>query len=493
LEGDPSQPPPPASRWRIRNADWARHLYNRDVVSMPDTWEYPWYAAWDLAFHMVPFARFDLDFAREQLELFLREWYLHPNGQLPAYEWNLSDVNPPVHAWAAWRVYKMSGPKGHRDQEFLEHVFQKLLMNFTWWVNRKDELGRNLFTGGFLGLDNIGLFDRSRPVPAGHRLEQADGTAWMAFYCTTMLGIAMDLAREDRAYADLASKFFEHFVAIADAMNTTEDSGLWDEEDGFYYDELRVDGPSIPLRVRSMVGIVPLFAVLVLEDQELEHMAAFQRRLKWFLENRPELARNIAYLEAIDGHERRLLAIPHKDKLVRMLRYVLDEDEFLSPYGVRSVSRHHLERPFSITLHGVEYSVRYVPGESDSGLFGGNSNWRGPVWFPVNWLLIESLERYHYYYGDTLTVECPTGSGRWMDLKEVATELATRLARTFVPDAQGRRPCHGTHPRWAHDPHFRDLVLFHEYFDGDTGRGLGASHQTGWTALVTECIRRARR
>ncbi|MEQ1504929.1 MAG: glucosidase [Myxococcota bacterium] len=493
LEGDPTQPPPPAERHDGRNVDWARHLYNRDVISVPDKWEYPWYAAWDLAFHMIPFARFDWTFARDQLELFLREWYLHPNGQLPAYEWNLSDVNPPVHAWSAWRVYKMSGPKGHRDRTFLAHVFQKLLMNFTWWVNRKDEYGRNLFTGGFLGLDNIGLFDRSRPVPIGHRLEQADGTAWMAFACTTMLGIAIDLAREDKAYADLASKFFEHFVAIADAMNTTADSGLWDEVDGFYYDELRVDGPSIVLRIRSMVGLIPLFAVLVLEDEDLAVIPSFQRRMKWFLENRPDLARHIAYLEGAPGHERRLLAIPTRDKLIRLLRYVLDEEEFLSPYGIRSVSRYHLAHPFELTLHGTTYAVKYVPGESDSGLFGGNSNWRGPVWLPVNLLLIEALERYHYFYGDTLKVECPTGSGTWMDLGAVAEELSTRISRLFVPGPDGRRPCDGRDRRFADDPAFRDLIQFHEYFDGDDGTGLGASHQTGWTALVTECIRRIRR
>jgi hypothetical protein len=493
LEGDPNQPRPPSARLEGRNVDWARHLYNRDVISVPDKWEYPWYAAWDLAFHMIPFARFDGRFARGQLELFLREWYLHPNGQLPAYEWNLSDVNPPVHAWAAWRLYKMSGPKGARDQTFLAHAFQKLLMNFTWWVNRKDEYGRNLFTGGFLGLDNIGLFDRSRPAPAGHRLEQADGTAWMAFYCTTMLGMAMDLARYDRSYADLASKFFEHFIAIADAMNTTEDSGLWDEGDGFYYDELRVDGPSVILRIRSMVGIIPLFAVLVLEDDELSYIPSFLRRMSWFLENRPELARHISYLQGHEQHARRLLAIPTRDKLVRVLRYVLDEDELLSPYGVRSVSKIHEQTPFSLTLHGVTYSVRYVPGESDSGLFGGNSNWRGPVWLPVNLLLIEALERYHYFYGESLRVECPTGSGNWMNLQQVADEIAARLTRLFVPNQQGHRPCNGGDPRWAEDPAFRDLVQFHEYFHGDHGQGLGASHQTGWTAMIAECIRRVRR
>ncbi len=493
LDGDPSQPAPPPARKRARNADWARHLYNRDVISMPDKWEYPWYAAWDLAFHMIPFARFDADFAKQQLELFLREWYLHPNGQLPAYEWNLSDVNPPVHAWAAWRVYKMTGAKGQRDTDFLKHVFQKLLMNFTWWVNRKDEKGRNLFSGGFLGLDNIGLFDRSKPLPQGNHLEQADGTAWMAFYCTTMLGIAIDLARDDPTYGDLASKFFEHFVAIAHAMNSTDDSGLWNEEDGFYFDAIRVDGPSKAIRIRSMVGLIPLFAALVLESEDLDHMPAFRRRMDWFLEHRPELARNITYLHASDSGTRRLLAIPTREQLVRILRYVLDESEFLSPHGVRSLSRVHLEAPFSLTLGGATWSVGYVPGDSDSGLFGGNSNWRGPLWMPLNFLLIEALERYHYFYGESLRVECPTGSGVFMTLQEVAADLARRLTTLFVPDQHGDRPSHGGDARYRDEPAYRDLVLFHEFFHGDSGKGLGASHQTGWTALVAECLRRVRR
>ena len=493
LEGDPAQPAPPAARLAGRNADWAHHLYSRDVISMPDKWEYPWFAAWDLAFHMIPFARFDPDFAKAQLELFLREWYLHPNGQLPAYEWNLSDVNPPVHAWAAWRVYKMTGPKGKRDNVFLAHVFQKLLMNFTWWVNRKDDQGRNLFTGGFLGLDNIGLFDRSKPLPHGNRLEQADGTAWMAFYCTTMLGIAMDLARTDKAYADLASKFFEHFVSIAAAMNSRKDSGLWDDEDGFYYDEIRVDGPSVIVRIRSMVGIIPLFAVLVLDNEELEHMPAFRRRMNWFLEQRPELARNLSYLSSSESGERRLLAIPTREQLIRVLGRVLDEDEFLSPHGIRSLSRVHLTQPFTLSAGGSTWSVGYVPGDSDSGLFGGNSNWRGPLWLPVNFLLIEALERYHHFYGDGLKVECPTGSGTWMNLAEVAAEISRRLSSLFLPDATGCRPCHGDDTRYRDEPAFRDLVLFHEFFHGDTGAGHGASHQTGWTALVAECLRRVHR
>jgi hypothetical protein len=490
LEGDPAQPPPPASRAAGRNADW-RHVFNRDVISMPDTWEYPWYAAWDLAFHMIPFARIDPQFAKEQLVLLLREWYMHPNGQIPAYEFAFSDVNPPVHAWSAWRVYKMTGQRGARDRVFLSRVFQKLLINFTWWVNRKDAEGNHLFAGGFLGLDNIGVFDRSRPLPSGGRLEQADGTAWMAFYCNTMLSMALELSRNNPATEDLASKFFEHFVAITDAMNTLGGTGLWDEEDGFYYDQFHHHGTHIPLRVRSLVGLIPLLAVEVLEQEMIDRLPGFARRLRWFVDNRPDLARHIAYMEA-DGsasnHGRRLLAIPSRQRLERVLRYVLDENEFLSPYGVRSMSRFHLEHPYVFRVGDMEHRVTYVPGESDSGMFGGNSNWRGPVWFPINYLLVEALERYHHFYGDTLRVECPTGSGRWMNLAEVASDLAGRLARIFMRDERGRRPCHGDDPRFIADPHWRDCVLFHEYFHGDTGQGIGASHQTGWTALVTRCI-----
>ena len=487
LEGDPGHPAPPASRKRGRNVEWARHLYNRDVISMPDKWEYPWYAAWDLAFHAIPFARLDPDFAKGQLELFLREWYMHPNGQLPAYEFNLSDVNPPVHAWAAWRVYKMTAPRGQRDRRFLAHTFLKLLMNFTWWVNRKDEEGNNLFGGGFLGLDNIGVFDRSKPLPTGGHLEQADGTAWMAFYCTTMLGIAMELARQDPEYEDLASKFFEHFVAISDAMNNLGGTGLWDEKDGFYYDQLHVDGRVLPLRIRSMVGIIPLFAVEVLDDELLNHMPGFRKRLRWFFDNRPDLADQIAYMQPRDGDAtggERLLAVPTRARLVRTLRYVLDEAEFLSPHGVRSLSAIHGSDPFEMRVGGETFRVAYVPGESDTGMFGGNSNWRGPIWFPLNYLLIEALERYHYFYGDDLKVECPTGSGTWMNLQQVADEISRRLRTLFEADAGGHRPCHGGENRFATDPHWKDLLLFHEYFHGDTGKGLGASHQTGWTGLI---------
>jgi Glycosyl hydrolase family 63 C-terminal domain len=489
LEGDPAHPSPPAARRGGRNAQW-RHVHNRDVISMPDKWEYPWYAAWDLAFHMIPFARIDPGFAKEQLVLFLREWYMHPSGQLPAYEFALEDVNPPVHAWACWRVYKMTGPRGGRDRLFLSRVFHKLLINFTWWVNRKDAEGNNLFSGGFLGLDNIGVFDRSRPLPTGGSLEQADGTAWMAFYCATMLSIALELARENPAYEDTASKFFEHFVAIAEAMNSLGGQGLWDEEDGFYYDQLHVDGHTLPLRIRSLVGLVPLFAVEVLEQDTIDRLPGFKKRLRWFLDNRRDLAHTISYADMTgeEPHCHHLLAIPTRARLLRVLRVLLDEDEFLSPFGIRSVSRAHRDRPYVLRVNGEEHRVDYVPGESVSGLFGGNSNWRGPIWIPMNYLLIEALERYHHYYGDGLRVECPTGSGRLMDLREVAREIASRLARIFLPDATGQRPCHGEDRRYAEDPHWRDLLLFHEYFHGETGRGVGASHQTGWTALVVPLI-----
>jgi hypothetical protein len=494
LDGDPGQPPPPESRRGARNTDWA-HVHCRDVISMPDKWEYPWFAAWDLAFHMLPFARLDPNFAKEQLVLLTREWYMHANGQLPAYEFALGDVNPPVHAWACWRIYKMTGPRGLRDREFLARVFHKLLINFTWWVNRKDLEGHHLFSGGFLGLDNIGVFDRSRPLPTGGHLEQADGTAWMAFYCATMLSMALELAAEESAYEDVASKFFEHFVAIADAMNSLGGTGLWDETDGFYYDRLHIDHREIPLRIRSMVGIIPLFACEVLEQDILDRLPGFRKRLAWFLDHRGDLSRQIAYFETMgaDAHRHRLLAIPSRERLERVLRYVLDENEFLSPFGVRSLSRVHRERPYVLDADGTRYQVEYVPGESNSGLFGGNSNWRGPVWFPLNYLLIEALERYHHFYGNALHVECPTGSGRWMNLEKVARELDRRLASLFVADDTGHRPSHGAEQRYAEDPHWRELVLFSEYFHGDTGRGIGASHQTGWTALVAPCIERIAR
>jgi hypothetical protein len=457
---------------------------------MPDKWEYPWYASWDLAFHMIAMARLDPAFAKEQLVLFLREWYMHPSGKIPAYEYSFDDVNPPVQAWAAWRVYKMTAPRKRRDRLFLERTFQKHLINFTWWVNRKDVGGKNLFAGGFLGLDNIGVFDRSKPLRDGQRLEQADGTAWMAFYCLTLLAMAMELAHGDAAYEDIASKFFEHFVSIVDAMNGLGGSGLWDETDGFYYDRLQCDGQSIVTRIRSIVGLIPLLAVEVLRDEVIERLPGFRKRLQWFLTNRKDLARNISYMDPhADGdHGRRLLAIPSRERLLRVLAYMLDEKEFFSPYGVRSMSRFHAEHPYVLKFFDQELRVDYEPAESTTGQFGGNSNWRGPVWFPINYLLVEALERYHHFYGDDLRVECPTGSGRLMNLAEVAHELGRRLTRLFLPDAHGRRPCHGDDRRYAEDPHWRELVLFYEYFHGDNGKGLGAGHQTGWTALAARLL-----
>lgn len=493
LDGDPATPKPPPGHAKSRNSDWP-HLFNSDVISMPDKWEYPWYAAWDLAFHMIPFARLDRDFAKGQLQLFLREWYMHPNGQIPAYEWNFADVNPPVHAWACWRTYKISAPAGKRDGLFLERCFQKLLLNFTWWVNRKDPNGKNIFGGGFLGLDNIGLFDRSNPLPSGRQLQQADGTAWMAFYCATMLSMALELARTRPAYEDIASKFFEHFVDIIDAMNNLGGDGLWNEEDGFYYDQILVDdGTEIPLRVRSLVGIIPLLAVEVLDQEVIKVLPGFRKRMRWFVQNRPELAKHVAYMErcakpGAPEEEFRILAIPSKDRLIRVLRYVLDEKEFLSPYGVRSLSAAYADKPFVLHLDGSEHSISYEPSESRTGMFGGNSNWRGPIWFPINYLLIEALEKYHHFYRDDIRVECPTGSGNYMNLQQVSLEIATRMSRLFLKDETGRRPCYGEDERFVNDPNWKDYVQFHEYFQGDTGRGLGASHQTGWTALITRCV-----
>ncbi len=486
LDGDPGEPPPPAGRATGRNSDW-RHVHARDVILMPDKWEYPWFAAWDSAFHAVAVGGVDTNFARNQLLLFMREWYMHSNGQIPAYEFAFGDVNPPVHAWACWRLYKMTGrTREGRDRRFLVRAFHKLLINFTWWVNRKDLEGKHLFSGGFLGLDNIGVFDRSRPLPTGGHLEQADGTAWMAFYCCTMLSMALELARQDRAYEDVASKFFEHFVAISEAINTFGGTGLWDETDGFYYDQLSMNGTQHPLRVRSLVGVIPLFACEVLSDSLCDSLPGFNRRLRWFLENRPLQARLIVHADpaqhATDG--RRLLAIPSRERLERVLRYVLDEREFLSPFGIRSLSRVHHEHPFGFDAQGTRYEVDYEPGDSRTELFGGNSNWRGPVWFPLNYLLIEALERYHFFYGESLTVECPTGSGNRMTLGDVAREIQRRLVSIFLPDARGARPVHGGDGRYATDPAWRDLILFYEFFHGDTGRGLGASHQTGWTALA---------
>ena len=491
LKGDPTQPPPPAERERGRNSQWPQ-LYNADVISMPDKWEYPWYAAWDLAFHCVPLALVDSEFAKEQLLLLLREWYMHPNGQLPAYEWSFGDVNPPVHAWAAWRVYKIEKKRrGIGDRQFLERVFHKLLLNFTWWVNRKDAEGMNVFQGGFLGLDNIGCFDRSAPLPAGGHLEQSDGTSWMGMYTLNMLAIAMELAREDATYEDVASKFWEHFLYIANAMNNLGQDriSLWDEEDGFYYDVLHLgNGDHVPLKVRSMVGLIPLFAVETLEPDTLARLPGFARRLDWFIRHRQDLTTNVACMRTPGSGERRLLSIVDQARLRRVLQVMLDEREFLSPYGIRAVSRIHHERPYSLSLGGSEHSVSYEPGESATDLFGGNSNWRGPVWFPVNFLIVESLQRFHHYLGPEFTVECPTGSGVFMSLAEVADEISRRLTRTFLRGPDGRRPVHGENEQFQSDPHWRDLILFYEYFHGDNGRGVGASHQTGWTGLVAKLI-----
>lgn len=491
LEGDPACPEPPPERRSGRNSEWT-HLYNRDVISMPDNWEFPWYASWDLAFHMLPLAEIDPDFAKEQLILLQREWYMHPSGQLPAYEFAFGDVNPPVHAWAAWRVYKISAPRGQRDRHFLERVFQKALINFTWWVNRKDISGKQIFSGGFLGLDNVGIFDRSKPLPNGGVLEQADGSAWMAFYCTTMLAIALELAKYDPVYEDVASKFFEHFVAITDAMNTLGGSGLWDEDDGFYYDQIRTDGGvTIPVKVRSAVGLIPLIAVTVLDQATIEGLPGFNRRMQWFLNNRRDLYQQISMMEVHEGQDsqHRLLAIPTRTRLLRVLHRLLDEAEFLSPFGIRSLSAVYGEHPYRLHLQGEEYGISYDPGESTSGLFGGNSNWRGPIWFPINYLLVEALERYWHFYGDDLTVECPTGSGKWMNLHDVSIEINRRLCRLFLPDSNGWAPWQGEDEIFVKDPYWRGLTHFNEYFHAETGRGCGASHQTGWTALIARCLK----
>jgi hypothetical protein len=496
LRGDVGQPAPPARRWTARNHEW-RHLYNSEVLSMPDKWEYPWYAAWDLAFHCIPLALVDPDFAKQQLTLLVREWYMHPNGQIPAYEWHLGDVNPPVHAWAAYRVYQIERrTTGRPDREFLESIFLKLMLNFTWWVNRKDTHGRNVFEGGFLGLDNIGLFDRSKPLPGGGTLEQADATSWMGMYCLNMLDIALELAKESPSYQDVANKFFEHFLLIAHATNHISGTGhvrLWDEADGFYYDVMRrPSGESFPMRVRSMVGLTPLFAVSTLEPDTLERFPAFWRRARWFLKNRPELAQHCPMMEVPGFGQRRLLSLVDREKLSRVLSRMLSETEFLSPYGVRSLSRAHMGSPYELVIDGQVHRVEYEPGESRTGLFGGNSNWRGPVWLPVNYLVIESLQRLNHYYGDSLRVECPVGSGKWMTLWDVADELSRRIIALFVAGPDGRRPAHGAREVAQHDPHFKDHVTFYEYFHGDTGEGLGARAQTGWTALVVKLLEQSR-
>jgi len=494
LDGDPGNPQPPTERLGGRNKEWP-HLYNADVISMPDKWEYPWYAAWDLAFHCVPLALVDCEFAKDQLVLLLREWYMHPNGQLPAYEWALGDVNPPVHAWAAWRVYKIDKKRnGKGDRAFLERVFHKLLLNFTWWVNRKDADGMNIFQGGFLGLDNIGVFDRSAPLPTGGYIEQSDGTSWMAMYTLNLLAIALELASEDPAYEDVASKFWEHFIYIAHAMNHRgkDGVGLWDETDGFFYDVLRFpDGRKYPMRIRSMVGLIPLFAVETLEPELLERLPGFKRRLEWFIDNRPNLVGNVACMRSRGMQERRLLSIVGRDQLRRVLQFMLDEQEFLSPYGIRALSKHHEANPYMLAVNGMDYQVKYEPAESSTGLFGGNSNWRGPIWFPVNYLLIESLQKFHHYLGDAFTVEFPARSGQRLTLSEVAAELSRRLSSIFLRDGRGERPVYQGIETFQRDANWNDLIQFHEYFHGDSGRGVGASHQTGWTGLVAKLLQQS--
>jgi hypothetical protein len=495
LEGDPAGPPPPAQRKSGRNAEW-RHLNNADVISMPDTWEYPWYAAWDLAFHCIPLAMIDPEFAKKQLLLLMRVWYMHPNGQLPAYEWALGDVNPPVHAWAVWRVYKIARRlTGRADRAFLERAFHKLLLNFTWWVNRKDAEGRNVFQGGFLGLDNIGVFDRSRPLPTGGHIDQADGTAWMGMFCLNMMAIALELARDNGVYEDVATKFFEHFLYIAGALNNLGGKGipLWNEQDEFFYDVLHLPNETCrTLKVRSVVGLLPLLAVETIEPDLLTMLPDFRSRMDWFLTNRKDLASLVSRWQEPGAGERRLLALARGHRMKRVLKRMLDPEEFLSDHGIRAVSWYHAERPFVMQVNGQSYQVSYEPGESRSGLFGGNSNWRGPVWFPINFLLIEALQKFHYYYGDDFLVECPTGSGTKRTLWEVADDLSRRLTHIFLRDADGRRPVFGTNEMFQTDPHWRDFVPFYEYFHGDTGAGVGASHQTGWTALVAKLLEQTR-
>lgn len=497
LKGDPGQPAPPPVRRTGRNSEWG-HLNNADIISMPDKWEYPWYAAWDLAFHTITFAMIDAEFAKDQLVLMTREWYMHPNGQLPAYEWAFGDVNPPVHGWATWQVFQTDrkqrqkqDPSYPGDLAFLERVFHKLMLNFTWWVNRKDAKGRNIFQGGFLGLDNIGVFDRSAPLPTGGHINQSDGTSWMAMYCLNLMRIALELAQHNHVYEDIATKFFEHFLHIAEAMNHigNEEIGLWDDTDGFFYDVLNLpDGQMVPLKVRSMVGLIPLFAVETLEPVLLAKVPEFTKRLNWFLNYRPDLAALVSRWQDPGMGERRLLSLLRGSRMKRLLRRMLDPAEFLSNHGVRAISRQHAAEPYTFRWKGGSMSVAYEPGESRSGLFGGNSNWRGPIWMPLNYMLIESLRQFHCYYGDEFRVECPTGSGNYLSIEEVAAELSARLAGLFLRNPKGSRPFQGDSELQKQDEHFRDLILFYEYFHGETGRGVGASHQTGWTGLVAKLL-----
>jgi Mannosylglycerate hydrolase MGH1-like glycoside hydrolase domain len=490
LEGDPGQPPPPEERQFGRNSEW-RHVYNERVMSMPDAWEYPWYASWDLGFHCLPLALVDVNFAKSQLDLIVREWYQHPNGQIPAYEWNFNDVNPPVLAWASWRVYQIERKQaGKGDRAFLETVFHKMLLAFTWWVNRKDSEGNNIFQGGFLGLDNIGVFDRNATFADGSRLEQSDGTSWMGMFSLNLMRIAMELARENPVYENIATKFFEHFLGIAAAMNNLggQGIGLWDEQDEFYYDVLRTpDRRYLPLKVRSVVGLMPLLAVETVQPQLIDMLPGFKERLEWYLKHRPDLASLVSRWQEPGMGERRLVALTRGHRMKCLLRRMLDPNEFLSDYGVRSVSKYHQQHPYSLAVDGEERMINYEPGESQSGIFGGNSNWRGPVWFPVNYLLIESLQQFHHYYGDDFKVECPTGSGQFLTLKEIANELSNRLIKLWLRGRDGRRPFAGA-SQGLDEERDHSRYWFHEYFHGDTGAGLGASHQTGWTALVAKLI-----
>ena len=492
MEGDPGAPTPPVTRKTGRNSHW-RHLENADIISMPDKWEYPWYAAWDWAFHCIPIARIDVDFAKEQLLLLLSERYLHPNGQIPAYEWHFSDVNPPVHAWAVLRVFHIDKSKrgDSGDIDFLERAYHKLLLNFTWWVNQKDSGGNNIFEGGFLGLDNIGVFDRSKPLPTGGFIEQADGTAWMAMYALNMVRIAIDLAEQRPIYEDMAIKFLEHFLQIATALNNIgeENVHLWDDEDGFFYDVLHLpNGYSFPLKIRSMVGIIPLFAVETMKESIFKKLPRFSQRLDHLMREKPELCDLVSHFQVQGNEGRRLLSLWRGFRMKKVLQRVLDETEFLSDYGVRSMSKFHLEYPYNYHTHDATFTVAYTPGESDTFLFGGNSNWRGPVWFPVNYLLIESLLKFHHYYGDEYKLEYPQSSGKFMTIKEVAYEIGKRLIKIFQKDENGLRPVYNLHPKLQADPHFSENILFYEYFHGDNGGGLGAPHQTGWTALVSDMI-----
>jgi len=492
LEGDPAGPKPPAERLNGRNSKWM-HLNTRDIISMPDKWEYPWFASWDLAFHCIPLATVDMAFAKNQLTSLIRDWYMHPNGQLPAYEWDFGDANPPVHAMVTWKIYQVDkvANNGNGDTYFLERIFHKLMLNFTWWVNRKDALGNNIFEGGFLGLDNIGVFDRDTELPMGETLEQADGTSWMAMYSLNLLRIAAELAVTNPAYRDIASKFFEHFIYIAGAISNLgqNNEGLWDDTDGFFYDQIRLpDNSTQKMRIRSLVGLIPLFAAEVLDDDDITNNPIFTNRMNWFAENRPDLASLVSRWAETKGPGKHLISLLRGYRMKSLLKYMLDENEFLSDYGIRSVSKYYLNNPYHVAVGGMEFTVKYTPAESDSGLFGGNSNWRGPIWMPMNYLIIESLHKFHQYYGDDYKIECPTGSGIFMNLQQVADELYQRVSNLFLRDKDGKRAVFGNYSKIQTDPDFKDYVLFYEYFDGDNGRGAGASHQTGWTGLIANCL-----